>query len=151
MISFTAPVPTFTPNPFPIAGRFLIAPFWADVDTRGTGEVYFMESRDETLLTKANDIIKKSESQSRGLSRYEPTWILIATWFKVGYFSSHTDKVVMCILHKYTCNAFTPEIVRNMYVILYWLWNQHEVLILTVTVCIKIYIVNGQYSLCVLY
>ena len=101
MISFTVPFPTYAPKPFPIAGRFLIAPFWADVDTRGTGEVYFMESRDETLLSKANDIIQSSTSQSHGLSRYEPTWILIATWFKVGYFSSHTDKVVMCILHKY--------------------------------------------------
>ena len=88
-------------EPFPIPGVFLIAPFLADVDTRGTGEVYFKESRDETLLSKANDIIQSSTSQSRGLSRYKPTWILIATWFKVGYFVSHTDKVVMCILLKY--------------------------------------------------
>ena len=118
MISFIAPVPTFTPEPFPIADRFLIAPFWADVDTRGIGEVYFKESRNETLLNKANEIIQKSTSQSRGLSRYEPTWILIATWFKVGYFSSHTDKVVMCILHKYI-NVHVVLSDLRLYIILY--------------------------------
>jgi hypothetical protein len=28
-------VPTFTPDPFPIATQPMIAPWWGDVDTRG--------------------------------------------------------------------------------------------------------------------
>ena len=93
MISFTAPVTRFTPDPFPISGRFLIAPFWADVDTRGTGEIYFKETTDGDLLNKANDVIQDATHQAAGLSRFEPSWMLIATWYKVGYFSSHTDQV----------------------------------------------------------
>ena len=86
-------MPIYTPVPFPIAGRFLIAPFWADVDTTGTGDVYFMETEDPNLLEDAKEIILRSTSQAVGLSRFEPRWMLIATWFRVGYFSSHTDKV----------------------------------------------------------
>jgi hypothetical protein len=39
-ITFGGPVGTFTPNAFPVSGQPMIAPFWADVDTRGTGAVY---------------------------------------------------------------------------------------------------------------
>ena len=93
MISFTAPVIRFTPDPFPIRGRFLIAPFWADVDTRGIGKIYFKETTDDDLLNKANDVIQDATLQAAGLSRFKPSWMLIATWYKVGYFSSHTDQV----------------------------------------------------------
>ena len=93
MISFTAPVPIFTPEPFPIPGRYLIAPFWADVDTRGTGEVYFRETTNITLLTLARNVIRRATHQVAGLSRIQPKWMLIATWFEVGYFSNHTDLV----------------------------------------------------------
>ena len=93
MISFTAPVTRFTPDPFPIRGRFLIAPFWADVDTRGIGKIYFKETTDDDLLNKANDVIQDATLQAAGLSRFKPSWMLIATWYKVGYFSSHTDQV----------------------------------------------------------
>jgi MYXO-CTERM domain-containing protein len=33
-ITFSGALPTFTPNPFPVANQPMIAPFWADVDTR---------------------------------------------------------------------------------------------------------------------
>ena len=95
MISFTAPVPTFTPEPFPIANRFLIAPFWADVDTRGTGEIYFKETTNDTLLILARSVIRHATHQVAGLSRFRPRWLLIATWYQVGYFSSHTDQVIV--------------------------------------------------------
>ena len=93
VISFTAPVAAFTPDPFPINERFLIAPFWADVDTRGTGEIYFKETTDRELLDKANDVIQDTTHQAAGLSRFVPEWMLIATWYKVGHFSSRTDVV----------------------------------------------------------
>ena len=94
IISFTSPVPTFSPRLFPLRNRFLIAPFWADVDTRGSGEIYFQETTDPSLLNKANVIIQRSTHQVVGLSRFRPKWMLMATWYKVGYFSRHTDKVL---------------------------------------------------------
>src|SRR3972149_822712 len=36
-ITFNAPVYNYTPLPFPIAAQPMIAPYWADVDTRGGG------------------------------------------------------------------------------------------------------------------
>lgn len=65
-ITFGGPVGTFTPNAFPVSGQPMIAPFWADVDTRGTGAVY-------TASPNANT--------------------LVATWNNVGYFGNHIDKV----------------------------------------------------------
>lgn len=71
----------------------MIAPFWADVDTRGTGEIYFKETTDIKLLKKANRIIQRATHQAAGLSRFIPRWMLIVTWYKVGYYTKHTDKV----------------------------------------------------------
>src|SRR5262245_44162086 len=36
-ITFGGPLWSYTPMPFPIASQRMIAPFWADVDTRGGG------------------------------------------------------------------------------------------------------------------
>ena len=94
MISFTAAVPTFTPEPFPLAGRFMITPFWADIDTRGTGEVYFKETTDDTLLILANNVIQRATHEVAGIPRFRPRWLLTATWYRVGYFNNHTDQVI---------------------------------------------------------
>lgn len=64
-ITFGAPLGTYTPRPFPIAGQPMIAPFWADVDTRGGGAVYTASPDSNTL---------------------------VATWHDVGYYSVHNDK-----------------------------------------------------------
>ncbi len=65
-ITFGGPVGSYTPNAFPVSGQPMIAPFWADVDTRGTGAVF-------TASPNANT--------------------LVATWHNVGYYGAHTDKV----------------------------------------------------------
>ncbi len=40
-ISFGTSYGTFSANPFPDPTYVMVAPFWADVDTRGTGEVWY--------------------------------------------------------------------------------------------------------------
>ncbi|HTJ54451.1 MAG TPA: nidogen-like domain-containing protein [Nitrosospira sp.] len=65
-ITFGGPVPTYTPDPFPVSGQPMIAPFWADVDTRGGGGVYTASPNPNTLVT---------------------------TWNNVGYFDQRHDKV----------------------------------------------------------
>ena len=65
-ISFTNKVNAYTPEPLNTTNVApMIAPYWADVDTRGTGTV--------ALRT---DIPNQ----------------VIVTWDKVGYYSQHTDK-----------------------------------------------------------
>ena len=93
MISFIEPVPQFSPDPFPIKNRYLISTYWADVDIRGIGDVFFKETTDSSLLAEANDVIQSSTTQARGLSRFRPRWMLIATWYNVGYFNTNTDMV----------------------------------------------------------
>ena len=105
MVSFIEPVPQFSPNPFPIKDEYLISPYWADVDIRGIGDVFFKETTNSSLLAEANDIIQTDTVQARRLSRFYPRWMLIVTWNNVGYFSTHTDMVsnsfyrhIVCLL-----------------------------------------------------
>ena len=66
-ISIGAPYSTFTANSFPDPTYVMIAPFWADVDTRGqlSGIVYYS-------ITSTH---------------------LIVQWENVGYFGTHDDKL----------------------------------------------------------
>jgi len=78
-----------------------MAPYWADIDTTERGEVYIKETTDHLLLQRANDIIQSATTASRGLSRYSPQWVLIATWYNVGHFKTIHDEVCLfTILHK---------------------------------------------------
>ena len=81
---------------FPILGNPMIAPFWADVDTRGAGYVWYRATNDTALLSKAMIDIRPILSGSN----FSPLWLFIATWDHVGYHSNHADKVrVSKILH----------------------------------------------------
>ena len=67
----------------------LIAPYWADADTRGIGTVYYRSTTDEALLSRMTQDVGDSFS---GVT-FTPQYLFIATWFEIGYFSNHTDKV----------------------------------------------------------
>jgi gliding motility-associated-like protein len=64
-VSFGTSYGTFSSSPFPAASYIMVAPFWGDVDTRGTGQVKY---------------------------KITPT-ALYVNWEAVGYYSSMTDKV----------------------------------------------------------
>ncbi len=66
-VSFGGPYWQYTPSGFPLSGFPMLAPFWADVDTRSCGNVWY-----------------KIET-----SPYRVTVI----WEEVGYFYNHCDKV----------------------------------------------------------
>ena len=91
VISFQTAVSQFTPDSFPLLGDLeLIAPYWADVDTRGTGTVWYRETTDLLLLDRA-----ASDVQAAFISQgsFAPTFLIIATWDRVGYFNQRTDLV----------------------------------------------------------
>lgn len=64
-ISFGDQYTSFSSNPFPDASFVMIAPFWSDVDTRGSGQIWFKVT-----------------------SSY-----IIVRWQDVGYYSQQTDKL----------------------------------------------------------
>ena len=91
VISFQTSVSQFTPDSFPLPGDLeLIAPYWADVDTRGTGTVWYRETTEPVLLDRAaSDILAAFISQGS----FTPTYLFIATWDRVGFFSQQTGLV----------------------------------------------------------
>ena len=95
VISFTTTVSQYTSSPFPLSGNLqLVAPYWGDVDTRGTGTVWYREITDmgSPLLANVSDLIR---SAFVGQQTFVPTSLFIATWDHVGYFISRTDKVAI--------------------------------------------------------
>ena len=74
-VTFNAAVGTFTPNPFPVAAQPMIAPFWADVDTRGIGLGIPDENRVYWDIRNVGSLGQ-----------------LVVTWYRVGYYASHIDK-----------------------------------------------------------
>lgn len=71
-ITFRGPVGTYTPSPFPIASQPMIAPWWGDVDTRGT--------------------VASPAGSNRIYFDVRPGRATV-TWYNVGYYGSHVDKL----------------------------------------------------------
>ena len=81
-VTFGGGLATFTPGSFATAGLPIIAPFWADVDTRpGNGG----QVRYGCVSRYVNGV------------GYRPTFIV--AWDNVGYFANHTDKKNSFQLH----------------------------------------------------
>jgi hypothetical protein len=67
-ITFNNPVPTFTPIPFPISNNPMVAPFWADVDTRNGPAAPALDDRVYWDLRRGR---------------------MTVTWYRVGYYNSN--------------------------------------------------------------
>ena len=90
LLSFGESISTFTPQPLPLEERLrFIAPFWADVDTRKAGRVWYREANDSATLDKIKvDVASEAD--------FSPQSALIVTWDSVGYYSANFD-LVCCV------------------------------------------------------
>ncbi len=70
-VTFTQALATFTPNPIAGSNLAILAPFWADVDTRGTG----------------------SGITAYGTGAIGGRNAFAVNWFGVGYYNSNFDKL----------------------------------------------------------
>ncbi|XP_065916878.1 uncharacterized protein [Dysidea avara] len=98
VISFGSRYNVRTPLSFPLSGNNkIIAPYWADVDTRGTGNIYYRQTTDSSLLARATSEIRAAFPESRNVTIKN---LLIATWYKVGYYYQNSDKTntFQCVL-----------------------------------------------------
>ena len=96
VISLGGRYTTSTPRSLPLTGTYkIIAPYWADVDTRGTGNIYYRQTTDPILLARATSEIRAAYPMSQNLTI---TNMFIATWDSVGYYYRHTDKVSICVM-----------------------------------------------------
>lgn len=87
-ITFDAGLSSYTPEAFP-GSHQIVAPYWADVDTRGTGSglAYYGERTDSGTLSTISSQVNAAFSGAG----FTATYGFVATWDHVGYFSSHTD------------------------------------------------------------
>jgi len=77
-----------TPRPF-TRGNPMIAPYWADVDTRsGPGRVYYGATTNANLLKRA-----KYEVEATQRRTFNPTRLFVATYNNVGYYNRHYNLV----------------------------------------------------------
>lgn len=86
-------------KPFPSKGDgAIIAPYLADADTSGVGDIYYRhitDPTDSTLKAINKDINESNFKEFTGVG-FSAKMAIIATWDQVGYFHSHSDKV--CIV-----------------------------------------------------
>ena len=73
----------FSPDPFPIDGLPLVAPFWDDVNIQEGGTIYYRQTTNSLLL---EDFHNELVAISPSLQSFHPTWLFIATWFRVAEF-----------------------------------------------------------------
>ena len=91
VISFNSSFNVRTPLSLPLnESDQIIAPYWADVDTRGSGDIFYRQSTDPDLLARASREIKTALSLTQDIKIKH---LLIATWDAVGYYYRNTDKV----------------------------------------------------------
>ena len=94
VVSFNEPVFTFDAEPFPITSSPMLTPYWGDVDTSGTGMVWYLQTNNSELLTMArNDVL----AVYTDFDFFNPTTLLIATWDHVGYFNLSVNLVSIFI------------------------------------------------------
>ncbi|XP_023599141.1 sushi, nidogen and EGF-like domain-containing protein 1 [Myotis lucifugus] len=92
IISFLKEVSQFTPVAFPIAkDRCVVAAFWADVDNRRAGDVYYREAADPAMLRRATEDIRRYFPE---LPDFSATWVFIATWYRVTFFGGSSSSPV---------------------------------------------------------
>ena len=68
----------------------IIAPYWSGTDTRGTGEIFYRQTAEPTLLARASSEIQEVFPMSQNVTIKN---LLIATWDAVGYYYMGTEKV----------------------------------------------------------
>ena len=100
VISFNSRYILRTPFLLTLIGTHqIIAPYWADVDIRGTGQIFYRQTTNATQLSRATGEIRAAFPESQNLTIQS---LLIATWSGVGYYFRNTDKVhVYTIIHMY--------------------------------------------------
>ena len=70
-----------------------VAPYWADTDLTGTGQVYYRQTNDPVLLARATNEIQRVFTLYQSL---DVTNLFIATWDAVGYYHRQANKVLLC-------------------------------------------------------
>ncbi|XP_077865051.1 uncharacterized protein LOC144350857 [Saccoglossus kowalevskii] len=89
-ISFIKEVSEFTPLPFPLGDDWLlVTPYWADIDTKRGGNVFWRETTDPRIVARAARDIAQADPCA--LLDSEIDWVFVATWDNAAFFDAFED------------------------------------------------------------
>lgn len=89
LLSFNNELSSSTSSPFPLDYPAMAA-FHANIDLRGSGQVFYRESADPRILSQATGLVSRFYPRFRG--RYAATAVFVATWYQVGYYKKNADR-----------------------------------------------------------
>lgn len=69
----------------------MVAAFWADVDNRRAGDVYYREATEPAMLRRATEDVRRYFPE---LPDFSATWVFIATWYRVTFFGGSSSSPV---------------------------------------------------------
>lgn len=82
-LTFDEPFWLWIPYRFPAyVARDIIAPFWTDMDTRVSGEVYYDQYTNGSVVRQATQDINQYFPELN----FNATWVFVATWYEVAYY-----------------------------------------------------------------
>ena len=90
IVSLNKSYNAWTPKLLPINGTQFIAPYWADFDLTGFGQIFYRQTKDPVLLARATNEIRRAFTLSKNTN---VTNLFIVTWDSVSYYNRRVDKV----------------------------------------------------------
>jgi len=86
----------YSTDTFPLGDKkYLVAPYWVNIDTSVSGNVWYRQSTTPDLLTRAASDVQQTFPY---LSQFIPTHLFIATWDNVGANNGVATQVSVCIM-----------------------------------------------------
>ncbi|XP_038143525.1 uncharacterized protein LOC119785151 [Cyprinodon tularosa] len=95
-LTFEAPWSRYIPLQFPMdQSRDIIAPYWADIDNRESGNIYYVQHTTGSILQQVTQDINLYFPELN----FHANWIFITTWHKVPYYSMpETESTFQAVL-----------------------------------------------------
>ncbi|KAJ1168100.1 hypothetical protein NDU88_000054 [Pleurodeles waltl] len=119
LLSFLVPVSAPSPQ---VGGTTVVAVFWADVDIRVAGEIYYRQSTDPNLLQNATSDIN---TYFPGYD-FNATWVFIATWDRVAYYASPSPPSMVNTFQVVLISGGALSFVLLNYGSIQWTWHSLE-------------------------
>lgn len=80
-----------------------MAPFWADVDTRVAGDVFYRESSDQVLLQQATADVTNA---CANCGNFRASRLFITTWYRVAFYGARGDYINRVSKHTFSVYVF---------------------------------------------
>ncbi|XP_057336522.1 nidogen-like isoform X4 [Microplitis mediator] len=89
VLSFIRSMQRFFNIAFPLDDP-VIAPLYTHVDTKGSGKIFYGETNNPEILSRASGMVRAA---FKNITDFMPTHVFLTTWVDVGYFNEKHDKV----------------------------------------------------------